>query len=95
MTKTPTPDIPPMPLARAAVPTSLARAPAPKALPPSVIKPAPAFFTTKQLAARWSISERQVHRFIASGALIATRFGRSVRISAEEAARFEAGMAGK
>lgn len=49
-----------------------------------------AFYTVAQLAARWSICERQVHRYIGSGELIATRFGRSVRISAAEVARFEA-----
>jgi excisionase family DNA binding protein len=49
-----------------------------------------AFYTVAQLAVRWSICERQVHRYINSGELIATRFGRSVRISAAEAARFEA-----
>lgn len=40
-----------------------------------------AFYTVAQLAVRWSICERQVHRYIASAELIATRFGRSVRVS--------------
>jgi excisionase family DNA binding protein len=50
----------------------------------------PAFYTVAQLADRWAITERQVRRYIATGELIATRFGRSVRVSAEEVARFEA-----
>lgn len=57
-------------------------------------KPTPAFFTTRQLAARWALSERQVHRYLDNAELIATRFGRSVRISAEEVARFEAARFG-
>jgi excisionase family DNA binding protein len=48
-----------------------------------------AFYTVAQLAVRWGISERQIHRYIDSCDLIATRFGRSIRISAAEAARFE------
>ena len=55
----------------------------------------PAYFPIAQLAQRWALSERQVHRFIAGGDLLATRFGRSVRISAEEVARFEAERSGK
>jgi excisionase family DNA binding protein len=55
----------------------------------------PAYFLIAQLAQRWALSERQVHRFIAGGDLLATRFGRSVRISAEEVARFEAERSGK
>jgi excisionase family DNA binding protein len=55
---------------------------------------AAAFYTVAQLATRWGISERQVHRYIASGQLIATRFGRSVRVSADEVARFEASVTG-
>jgi len=53
-----------------------------------------AFYTVPQLAFRWSISKRQVDRYIASGDLIATRFGRSVRVSADEVARFEASRTG-
>jgi len=53
-----------------------------------------AFYTVLQLAFRWSISKRQVDRYIASGELTATRFGRSVRISAAEVARFEASRTG-
>jgi helix-turn-helix protein len=48
------------------------------------------FYTVSRLAIHWDISERQVHRYIDSGDLIATRFGRSIRISAAEVARFEA-----
>lgn len=48
-----------------------------------------AFYTVAQLAMRWGISERQVHRYIASGQLIAIR-----RISAAEAAKFEASLTG-
>jgi excisionase family DNA binding protein len=53
-----------------------------------------AFCTVLQLAFRWRISKRQVDRYIASGELIATRFGRSVRISAAEVARFEVSHSG-
>lgn len=55
---------------------------------------AAAFYTVAQLAVRWSICERQVHRFIDSGDLTATRFGRSVRVSAAEVERFEFSRAG-
>jgi excisionase family DNA binding protein len=55
---------------------------------------AAAFCTVAQLAMRWGISERQVHRYIASGQLVVTRFGRSVRISAGEVAKFEASLTG-
>jgi excisionase family DNA binding protein len=47
------------------------------------------FFTVKQLAARWQISERQVHRFIESGALTAHRIGRSLRIAESDVLLFE------
>lgn len=47
------------------------------------------FFTVKQLAARWQISERQVHRFIESGALAAHRLGRSLRIAENDVLLFE------
>ena len=53
-----------------------------------------AFYTVLQLAFRWRMSKRQVDRYVASGELIATRFGRSVRISAAEVARFEASRTG-
>lgn len=53
-----------------------------------------AFYTVAQLAIRWSICERQIHRYIDSGELIATRFGRSIRISPEQVARFEASRTG-
>jgi excisionase family DNA binding protein len=53
-----------------------------------------AFYIVLQLAFRWGISKRQVDRYIKSGELIATRFGRSVRISAAEVARFEASRTG-
>jgi excisionase family DNA binding protein len=43
----------------------------------------------KQLAARWQISERQVHRFIESGALTAHRIGRSLRIAESDVLLFE------
>lgn len=47
------------------------------------------FFTVKQLAARWQISERQVHRFIRNGALVAHRFGHSLRIAEDQVVLFE------
>jgi hypothetical protein len=48
-----------------------------------------AFLTVAALAIRWCISERHVHRFIASGELAVTRFGKSARVFAAEVARFE------
>ena len=53
-------------------------------------EPGRAFFTIAQRAVRWALSQRQVHRFIDSGELSPTRFGRSVRISTEVVAQFEA-----
>jgi excisionase family DNA binding protein len=47
------------------------------------------FLTVKQLAARWQISTRQVHRIIADGGLKVHRFGRSVRIAIEDIELFE------
>jgi excisionase family DNA binding protein len=61
---------------------------------PAVAVGVAAFYTVAQLAMRWGISERQVHRYLASGELVATRFGRSVRMSADEVARFEASVTG-
>jgi excisionase family DNA binding protein len=49
-----------------------------------------AFHSVAQLAVRWGISERQVHRYIDSGDLVTTRFGRSIRVSTAQVARFEA-----
>ena len=50
----------------------------------SIEKPAveaeAAFSTVPQLAIRWGISERQVWRYVALSDLMATRFGRSVRV---------------
>lgn len=47
------------------------------------------FLTVKQLAARWQISTRQVHRIIADGDLKVHRFGRSVRIAIDDVELFE------
>lgn len=47
------------------------------------------FLTVKQLAIRWQLSERQVHRIIADGGLKVHRFGRSVRIAIEDVELFE------
>lgn len=47
------------------------------------------FLTVKQLAIRWQISERQVHRLIADEDLKVHRFGRSVRIAIEDIELFE------
>lgn len=47
------------------------------------------FLTVKQLAARWQISVRQVHRIIADGDLRVHRFGRSIRIAIEDIELFE------
>ncbi|MBN8911750.1 MAG: helix-turn-helix domain-containing protein [Rhizobiales bacterium] len=47
------------------------------------------FLTVKQLATRWQISARQIHRIIADGDLKVHRFGRSVRIAIEDVELFE------
>lgn len=47
------------------------------------------FLTIKQLAARWQISQRQVHRIIKSGELRVHHFGRSIRIAIEDIELFE------
>ncbi|WP_168734616.1 helix-turn-helix domain-containing protein [Ollibium composti] len=47
------------------------------------------FFTIKQLAKRWQVSERQVHRFVHSGVLVAHKFGRSLRIAEDNVLLFE------
>ena len=49
-----------------------------------------AFFTAKELAARWKKSERSIRREIADGGLPVHRIGRSVRISRKDVAIFEA-----
>lgn len=47
------------------------------------------FLTVNQLATRWQISTRQVHRIIADGGLKVHRFGRSIRIAIEDIELFE------
>jgi hypothetical protein len=63
---------------------------------------APAFFNVPDLKNRWRLSERQVRRILASGALTQTRFGSAVRVAVGEVLRYEAacsesrfGMAGQ
>ncbi|MFC3101064.1 helix-turn-helix domain-containing protein [Altererythrobacter lauratis] len=67
---------------------------APKTKPtaPSAKKPKE-FFTVAELAVRWSVSERQVRRWIEEEKLIAHHFGRAVRISAANVALYEASCA--
>lgn len=48
-----------------------------------------AFFTRKQLAARWQVSERTVDAMIAAGGVGAVQIGRAVRIAREEVERCE------
>lgn len=48
----------------------------------------PLMFSTRQIAERLSLSDRQVKRIIASGDLRAYRIGRSVRIADEDLAAF-------
>ena len=48
------------------------------------------FYTVAELAIRWNLSERHIRRQIASGELIVHRFGKVVRVSAANAALFEA-----
>ena len=47
------------------------------------------FLTIEEVAKRWQISRRQVHRYIRSGDLKAHYFGRSVRIAIEDVLLFE------
>lgn len=49
-----------------------------------------AYFTAPDLMKRWRLSERQVRRIFASGALKLTRFGKAVRVAAAEVLRYEA-----
>ncbi len=48
------------------------------------------FYSIKELAVRWGVSERHVRREIDNGNLTAHRFGKSIRISAECLAIYEA-----
>ncbi len=54
------------------------------------IPPAPAFYTTPELAERWRLSERQVFRIIKEAPLQVVKFGRSLRIPAASVLAFEA-----
>lgn len=69
--------------------SAVARLPEPPAVPRVSACREERFFTVKQLAARWQISERQVHRFIQSDALVASKFGRSLRIAERDVLLFE------
>lgn len=48
------------------------------------------FYSIKELAARWDMSERHVRREVDNGNLQAHRFGKTIRISAESLAIYEA-----
>jgi excisionase family DNA binding protein len=48
------------------------------------------FYSIKDLALRWEMSQRHVRREIDNGDLTAHRFGKSIRISAESVAIYEA-----
>lgn len=52
------------------------------------------FFTVKELAERWRLSERHVRRITDAGELPIHRMGRSVRISADNVLLYEARCAG-
>lgn len=52
------------------------------------------FHDACDLAQRWQLSERQVRRILASGAIKVTRFGCAVRIAAADLALYEARCAG-
>ena len=47
------------------------------------------FYSIRQLAARWQVSEKSVRRYIARGDLAYHRFGNQVRVSTEDALAFE------
>lgn len=69
-------------------PSSVASVQSPSS-PPGPSRRERRFFTVKQLAARWQMSERQVHRFIQSGTLVAHKLGRSLRIAEDDILLFE------
>lgn len=48
------------------------------------------FLSVAEIAQRWGTSERHVRREIASGHLIATHFGTSVRVAQDDLVAFEA-----
>jgi excisionase family DNA binding protein len=52
--------------------------------------PLPLFFTIRELAARWRVDPRTVRRKIKLGELRAVRIGRQLRVSPDEAERYEA-----
>ncbi len=54
--------------------------------------PSPTHLTVPETAKRWGVSTTFVRREIWSGRLRATRFGRAVRVTVEEAERFAASL---
>jgi excisionase family DNA binding protein len=48
------------------------------------------FLTIEKLATRWQVSARTIRRKINHGELRAVRIGRQLRVSVEEAERYEA-----
>jgi excisionase family DNA binding protein len=51
--------------------------------------PESGFLTVREVARRWQISRRQVHRYIKSGDLKVHHFGRAVRIAMDDVLLFE------
>lgn len=68
-------------------PKSKSQDPEPKATAPCGA--AGQFLTVRQLAARWQISARHVHRIIERGELRVHNFGRSIRIARNDIELFE------
>lgn len=51
----------------------------------------PLFFTPQQLADRWQVDYRTIHRRIKAGLIRHFRIGRNVRIPMDEVLRIESG----
>lgn len=59
-------------------------------LPPRTSGAPIAFLTIRELAARWKLSTRSIHRLIAEGRLPAHRIGRPIRLALTDVLAFEA-----
>jgi len=53
------------------------------------------FYTIKDIAERWDVTDRTVQRTIERGDLVAHRFGGSVRVSGEDLFTYEAARRGR
>jgi len=58
-------------------------------LPPKPSGAPVSFLTIRELAARWKLSTRSIHRLIAEGRLPVHRIGRAVRLALTDVLAFE------